>query len=136
MSQFDMKWIDEYLEEEPEVIFDIGSYDGTDSIRFIKECEKAIVYAFEPSPVNFKNMRTDKYDRIKKVNCAVSDTVGNGVFYELTNSPIYIGSGSILKPNREKYIHDYKLEERKDISIITIEKFCMEESIELLGTTI
>jgi 2-O-methyltransferase len=48
-SRFNMTWLDE-LRISPKVIFDIGSYDGGDSIRFKYRFPEARVVAFEADP--------------------------------------------------------------------------------------
>jgi len=48
-SQFNMTWLDE-LRIYPKVIFDVGAYDGGDSIRFKYRFPDARVVAFEADP--------------------------------------------------------------------------------------
>jgi 2-O-methyltransferase len=48
-SQFNMTWLDE-LRISPKVVFDVGAYDGGDSIRFKYRFPDARVVAFEADP--------------------------------------------------------------------------------------
>jgi FkbM family methyltransferase len=48
-SRFNMTWLDE-LRISPKVIFDVGSYDGGDAIRFKYRFPEARVVAFEADP--------------------------------------------------------------------------------------
>jgi FkbM family methyltransferase len=51
-SRFNMSWLDE-LRISPKVIFDIGAYDGGDSIRFKYRFPDAQVVAFEADPERY-----------------------------------------------------------------------------------
>ena len=52
-SRFNMAWLDE-LRLSPKIIFDMGSYDGGDSIRFKYRFPDARVVAFEADPDRYR----------------------------------------------------------------------------------
>lgn len=69
---------------QPEVVFDVGSMDGSDSRRFRKPLARADIVAFEGNPYNYRAMLEDRElgrSRIKVVNSLVSDTEGERSFF-------------------------------------------------------
>lgn len=52
-SSFKKEWLDEYVSN-PSVIFDIGCYDGGDSLRFLTWYPNAKVYCFEAIKQNYE----------------------------------------------------------------------------------
>lgn len=60
----------------PAVIFDIGSFDGRHSLTFNQVSPETIIYAFEPNPNNFENLKKIAQElrtKIIPVNKAVLD---------------------------------------------------------------
>ncbi len=69
---------------QPEVVFDVGSMDGSDSKRFRKLLARADIVAFEGNPYNYRAMLEDRElgrSRIKVVNSLVSDSEGERSFF-------------------------------------------------------
>jgi len=54
MSDFDLGWLNQYFDETGLVVFDIGAFDGGDSVRFVNHPKVTEVHAFEASPRNFR----------------------------------------------------------------------------------
>lgn len=72
-SRFNVAWLDE-LRISPNVIFDIGAYDGGDSIRFKYRFPDARVVAFEADPERCAVISTNVAPfGISSVNAAVCD---------------------------------------------------------------
>src|SRR5215813_6374413 len=71
-SRFNMAWLDE-LRISPKIIFDIGAYDGGDSIRFKYRFPDARVVAFEADPDRYRivaeNVAPFKIDCINAAAC-------------------------------------------------------------------
>ena len=72
-SRFNMAWLDE-LRISPKVIFDVGAYDGGDSIRFKYRFPDARVVAFEADPERHRIVAENVAPfGIASVNAAVCD---------------------------------------------------------------
>lgn len=100
MSDFNLAWIDRYIDKQDLVVFDIGAFDGTDSIRLASHPKVKEVHAFEASPRNFVYLEaTTKGTSIRIHNLALSDRDANVQFFDNLNE--YHGSGSILRPSRK-----------------------------------
>ena len=59
----------------PNVIFDVGSLDGSDALHFEKLNPKATIYAFEASACNFEKLRSNVTAVASRIIC-VSQAVG------------------------------------------------------------
>ena len=55
-SLFNLDWL-KFLIESPKTIFDVGCYDGGDSIRFKQEFPISEVYSFEASPTRINMLK-------------------------------------------------------------------------------
>ena len=69
---------------EPDVALDIGSMDGSDSMRFRKLLPRADIVAFEGNPYNYRAMLENREigrKRIRVLNSLVSDTEGERSFF-------------------------------------------------------
>jgi FkbM family methyltransferase len=67
-----------------DTVCDIGSMDGTDALRFHRQCPGAAVIAFEANPKNFERMRNDAAldgAGIRREPLAVSDGNGHADFF-------------------------------------------------------
>jgi FkbM family methyltransferase len=72
-SRFNMAWLDE-LRLSPKIIFDVGAYDGGDSIRFKYRFPDARVVAFEADPERYRIVTENAAPfGIACVNAAVCD---------------------------------------------------------------
>jgi len=80
-SCFNMAWLDEFGIS-PKVIFDVGSYDGGDSIRFKYRFPSAQVVAFEADPERYAVVSANVAPfGIACVNAAVCDRDGGVAWY-------------------------------------------------------
>ena len=75
----------------PWVIFDIGSCEGEDSIRYARLYPSARVWAVEPLPANVDlikaNLSRHGADRVQVVALALDDTAGQATFHVSSGRP-------------------------------------------------
>lgn len=73
------------------IIFDVGSCEGEESIRYSRLFPQAKIFAFEPLPANQelinKNIKEYNIKNVELIPFAVSDKVGNSVFYVSSGVP-------------------------------------------------
>jgi FkbM family methyltransferase len=73
------------------VIFDIGSCEGEDSIRYARLFPSARIWAIEPLPSNVDLIRANlaRYgvDQVEVVAVALSDSVGHAIFHVSSGRP-------------------------------------------------
>jgi FkbM family methyltransferase len=88
---------------QPNLILDIGSMDGSDSLRFRRMCPKSKIIAFEANPYNYQRMSEDI--NLKKAQITISSQLisneRNRKFYISTDSVSNFGNkgtSSTLKP--------------------------------------
>lgn len=135
-----------FSENDNLIIFDVGSCEGEDSIRYALMFPLAKVFAFEPLPNNLLmlNSQIDNYSlraRIEIFPVALSDTSGILQFYvssgqpeNLKNSPEWDygnKAGSLLQP--DQVINHYPwlvFGETIDVIADTFENVCNKNSIE------
>lgn len=68
----------------PDLVMDVGSMDGSDSIRFRSLLKSSTLLAFEANPDNFERMQANKMidkNHIQVVNSLVSQTDGMQSFF-------------------------------------------------------
>ena len=70
----------DYLEVPPKIIFEFGSFDGGDAIRYALMFPECMVYSFEPDPILFAKLPT--HERVRFFNYAGSDFNGTANFYQ------------------------------------------------------
>jgi FkbM family methyltransferase len=125
-------------------VFDIGSCEGEDAIRYGRFFKGAMVYAFEPRPDNLdiirKNLRLFKAEDFVKVEgIALSDEKGSFDFYLSSGQPEIATEGwdygnkssSLLPPSQSMEEHTAWLKFNEKIIIPTdrMDQFCRERSI-------
>lgn len=126
------------------IIFDIGSCEGEDSIKYSKLFPNARIIAFEPLPDNQKMIRSNlvKYgvSNIEVVPIALSDTKGIVDFYVSSGSPegklnsdewnYGNKSSSLLKPDKHLEITPWvKFDQVISVPTNTLEDVCKELNI-------
>jgi len=65
-------------------VFDVGSCDGSDSVRFRHSLPSAVIAAFEANPLLYRKMTENsnlRANRIDVFNCAISDKNGTAPFH-------------------------------------------------------
>lgn len=133
-SSFEPEWIQRLIGREPKVIFEFGSADGGDALRFKKYYPKSEIYSFEPDPKLYKIAQKIKNYNINIYNYAISDKEGEINFYRVRfkNSENYMEAGSLLEATEErKQSTDHLSYDNQPIKVYctTIELFCKENNI-------
>ena len=87
------------IENEDDVVYDIGANTGLYSLFAAKVCHQGTVVAFEPYPPNVRVLRQDidrnSLDNVTIVESALSDSVGEIEFSQPKEDDIGYGSSSI-----------------------------------------
>lgn len=133
-----------YSNSDSIIIFDIGSCELEDSIRYSNLFPNSKIYSFEPFLENFekglKNIEKYHKENIFSFNEALSNKVGESTFYLSSGHPLYISnssewnygnkSSSLIKPNKHEW-----LVFNKNISVKTntIFNFCKTKSINYIN---
>jgi FkbM family methyltransferase len=86
----------------PEVIFDVGAYNGGDALNFKRHFPHASVYAFEADPRNYQSCKNVGPHGVLTIHTAVSDFVGEVSFYSSGGRSEYEASGSTLPPTEQQ----------------------------------
>lgn len=125
-------------------IFDIGSCEAEDSIRYSLLFPNACIYAFEPLANNFikcqSNISKYKTQNIKLFNVALSDQKGSADFFVSSGSPDGKSntndwdygnkSSSLLEPDKVKDIFKWlKFNEKVSVPTTTIKEICINEGL-------
>lgn len=132
-SLFNLDWL-KFLIESPKTIFDVGCYDGGDSIRFKQGFPISEVYSFEASPtrINMLKNYSTQYG-INVVEKAVCEYDGTINFYEsLIDRTRVDAQGSIFRHTdfyKNKYPQVFQNSEHIEVSCTTIESFCYQNDI-------
>jgi len=118
----------DYLEVPPTIIFEFGSYDGGDAIRYAEMFIDCIVYSFEPDPLLFAKL--PKHNRVHFFNYAGSDFNGISNFYQAKDlKPV----GSLYKATEYlKNMHKDFLEHEHNtiqVRVVTVESIMKELGI-------
>jgi len=135
-SLFNMNWAKEICGT-PNVILDIGCYDGGDSIRFLQRYPDCKVYSFEASPE--RQSKIESYSNeygFKLIKSAVMDYDGVVEFYNsLVDNQRIDAQGSIYKHSnnyKKKYPRIQQLPNSIMVECITIETFCKKNNIDAI----
>lgn len=128
----------------PLVIFDIGSCEGEDSVRYARRFPRSRVYAFEPLPANQQLVRAN-FTRYAVTNAelvplALSDRAGAASFHVSSGRPgeEFAGkdwnygnkSSSLLPPAAAEPMYGWvEFKETIKVRTDTLENFCRERGI-------
>src|SRR5437867_2113777 len=124
------------------VVFDIGSCEGEDAVRYSRLFPSATIFAFEPLPENFRRIQETLIHHpanVRAFQLALSDTAGTTWFYVSSGVPPGTTptdwdygnkSSSILVPLEHRRVHPWIQFEREiEVETDTIERVCERESI-------
>jgi FkbM family methyltransferase len=140
MSDFNFGWVNQVIPNKQDLtIFDIGSFNFSDSIRFKNYFPNAKVYGIEADKFNYDTYYQSAQDSgVSTHFYAITDKTGEVTFYPSRkisfnnddNHDMWTCSGSILKPieaadPRIKY-------DMEGITVpsIRLDEFCKENNIE------
>jgi FkbM family methyltransferase len=128
------------------VIFDVGSCEGEESIRYSRLFPDANIYAFEPLPnnVDMIKFQLDQYhvENVRFFQIALADHIGEADFYvssgqkyeHVSNEDWDFGnkSSSLLPPhaNNQEFFPWLKFSEKIKVPLSTIEVICDQNKIE------
>jgi FkbM family methyltransferase len=134
-----------YRPAEPLTVFDIGSCEGEDTIRYARRFPNGFVYAFEPLPENRRliaeNFSKYSLKNAELVPCALSDRSGEAVFHASSGRPKdeFAGSdwnygnksSSLLPPSGDGPMYGW-IEFKQTITVPTdtLDDFCTRRRIE------
>ncbi len=125
-----------FEQDAPLTIFDIGSCDGIDAIRYSKAFPKARVFAFEPIPTNFakiqSNVSQQNAANVKAYNIAMSDKRGTAnMFVSATrgstpeNDQAGNKSSSLLAPDKHLEVYPHvAFGNSLEVQTETLQTFC------------
>lgn len=126
------------------IIFDIGSCEGEDAIRYSRLFPQAKIYAFEPLPNNLKILpiHIEKYrvSNVEVLPIALSNEVGQSCFYVSSGHPEQLPktndwdygnkSSSLLPPDEHKQHFPWlKFNEVITVDTDTLEHVCRDRAI-------
>ncbi|WP_455154192.1 FkbM family methyltransferase [Cupriavidus campinensis] len=129
----------------PLVIFDIGSCEGEDSIRYAMTFPNARIYAFEPLPANMATLQRQVADygarQVQAFPIALSDERGTATFYVSSGAPENLPntkdwdygnkSSSLLPPGEVTEHYPWlKFNQAIEVQTDTLENFCGAHGID------
>lgn len=129
---------------EARVVFDIGSCEGEDAIRYAALFPSATVFAFEPLPENIEllkaNLSRHGNPNVRVMEIALSDRRGQSKFHVSSGQPDGIApsdwdygnkSSSLLAPDRHLEVHPWVHFDRQiEVETDTIEGVCAQAGID------
>jgi FkbM family methyltransferase len=111
------------------MIVEIGAADGRDTLRLANANAKAAVHAFEPYPQSYLLLlgKAAGHERIRTVNSAVSDRVGDAVMH-VSN---WADASSLLKPRSTDSSFDTHTRAVATITVKTetLDSYCSTQGI-------
>lgn len=134
-----------FRRDAPLTIFDIGSCEGLDSIRYARLFPKAMVCAFEPVPDNVallqENLERFGTSTVRVFPLALSDRTGEETFYISSGTPDDVPeapgwnygnkSSSLLPPGKVTEHHEWlRFEHTIRVPTDTLENVCCREGFE------
>lgn len=128
----------------PLVVFDIGSCEGEDSVRYARRFPRSRIFAFEPLPANQElirvNFATHAVTNAELVPLALSDRTGEASFYVSSGRPRdeFAGkdwnygnkSSSLLAPAAPGPMHGWiEFKETIKVRTETLDNFCRQRGL-------
>ena len=123
-------FIEQFLHDSP-IIIDAGSYDGKDAIGMAKKWEGDKIYAFEPIPKLFNNLKrnTRSYSNIQCFSYALSNKTSSELMYVSGGKDN--GSSSLLVPKEHLRAHPtITFEETINVKTITLDTWAKDNNID------
>ncbi|MDD3083570.1 MAG: FkbM family methyltransferase [Candidatus ainarchaeum sp.] len=129
-SLISKEYISNFLPEKS-IIVEAGAHVGLDTIEMAKAFPKARIFAFEPVPNIFEQLKknTLRYKNITCVQLGLSDK--NGFSNIFVSSGASDGSSSLLKPKEHLKLHPkVKFDNSIKIETITLDSWIKKNNIE------
>ena len=129
------------------VIFDIGSCEGEDAIKYSNLFPNSTIYAVEPLPINLpllsNNIKKYSKENIHVLPLALSDKKGIAQFYVSSGHPDHISknvdwdfgnkSSSLLPPDELKETHPWlEFNEIIEVETDTLLNICNQRDIQVI----
>jgi FkbM family methyltransferase len=135
-SRFNMAWLDE-LRISPKIVFDVGAYDGGDSIRFKYRFPDARVVAFEADPDRYRIVAENVAPfEIDCINAAVCDRDGPVPWYRSHDARFAaeaVGSQGSIYRHSPTYVQRYGFVQQSalptSVDGVRIDTFCSRAGI-------
>jgi len=124
------KYISKFLNVSP-IIVEAGAYIGTDTCEMAKLWPKSMIYAFEPVPELFEQLKknTAEFPNIICYEMALGDKTGNSTLFQSSGDSD--GSSSILEPKEHlKHHPNVKFEKKIEVKAITLKDWMRSNNIE------
>jgi FkbM family methyltransferase len=131
----------------PLFIFDVGSCEGEDSVRYARRFPRARIHAFEPLPANQtliqKNLENHEVGNVTVSPVALSAQTGEAVFHVSAGRPAieFAGkdwnygnkSSSLLPPAGESPMYGWvHFPEKITVPTRTLDDYCEEHAVTLI----
>jgi FkbM family methyltransferase len=144
--EIEKELVSHFNKDEKLIIFDIGSCDGLDSIKYARMFPSATIYAFEPLSKNVElihsNINAYGVSSIQVVPIALSDKKGKEKFYVSSGNPEELKSSdwdygnkssSLLQPDKTTEVLDWlKFDQVETVDTSTLHSFCKENKIQII----
>jgi len=134
-SCFKYEWCIRLLDKQPETIFDIGAYDGGDTLRFSLWFPNAKIYTIEASPSNYERIKKLNLPNNVVLNYAMYDRDGVIDFNRATGGGDGEGQdgamGSVFKVS-DTYLKAFphvQLKETVEVPCRTFNTVCLEQGV-------
>ena len=115
----------------PALILDVGSMDGSDSIRFRRMAAQSKIIAFEANPYNFSKMQSNprlKEMSIEVRNRLVSSTAEKGKFYISRGAVAGMNSGNMGTSSSMKPVNVSDVAEEIEVDTTRLDEVISRES--------
>jgi len=120
--------VGEYVDlNDIKTIFDIGSLNGIESVKFTEKLQGISVYTFEPNQESYNNVliSTEGIDNISVYKLAVSDFNGQSDFFITYEN---MGGSSLLEPKLlNKTGHQIG---KTEVNVVKLSDWCPSNNIE------
>jgi len=124
------KYISKFLKEDP-IIVEAGAHIGVDTCEMAKLWPKAKIFAFEPIPEIFEQLKnnTSSYPNVQCFQMALGDKTGVCTINQSSGESN--GSSSLLEPKEHLVIHPSVLFEKKiEVKVTTLKDWMITNKIE------
>lgn len=124
------RYISKFIHNSP-VIIEAGAHIGTDTSEMARLWPSATIYAFEPIPEIFSQLKenTSLYDNVKCYEVALGSYTGKCEIFKSSGSSD--GSSSVLAPKEHLIYHpDVEFNTKVIVDIITLKDFFRKEKID------
>lgn len=109
-----------------ECFFDVGAHVGQTALAVASRFPEAEIYAFEPHPATFSELRRNTGNpRIKTFNVALSDQEGDAEFFEFGA----LATCNSLVANAQFAMHEQLPARKLTVNCTTLDRFCAGNSI-------